>query len=762
MTYIAVIVESPAKCVKIESFLGPGYKCMASYGHLRTIEHLNCIDIDHDFAPTFKTIESKTRQIKSLTNFILHSEEVILATDDDREGEAIAWHICQIFNLPVETTKRIIFHEITQSAIQTAVANKCTINTSLVNAQLARQVLDLIVGFKISPILWSNISFKTDTPLSAGRCQSPALRIIYDNQKNIDTTPGRKVYNTISYFTSQNLDFTLNFNHDTYTTIKEFLIDSSSFAHEFSCGKARKIMKQQPLPFTTSALQQTCSSELKMSPKATMDSCQKLYEAGYITYMRTDSRVYNIEFIGTAKIFIDKKYGSEFILPDIDKLTTRACEKSGSVNNAQEAHEAIRPTDIEVESAKQIDTIGPKEMKVYNIIRRNTLESCMAQAIYSGVTAKITAPKEHEYHYSSEQVIFAGWKVVGGYIETTPSFSFLQTLKVGAIEFKKITSNVVVRDLKSHYTEAKLVQLLEEHGIGRPSTFASLVDKIQERGYVKKTDIVGKQIECIDFELVKGMIIENKTQREFGGEKGKLVIQPVGIVVMDFLIKNFNSLFDYEFTKTMEDKLDLVSKGEYVWHNICRECLGEIELLTKEVRSEKIVIDKNHTYMIAKYGPVIKCVINGETTFKKVREDIDLEQLRSGKYTIDEVIEKNSSTPSDGRVLGKHCEKDVILKQGKFGMYVEWGGAKINVKLESENYDTIELKEILVYLVKPIILEISQDASIRNGDYGPYIYYKTKKMTKPRFISLDSSLSIKCTVREAKDWLLNKHSIKIK
>lgn len=761
MSYIAVIVESPAKCSKIESFLGPGYKCMASYGHLRTLDHISCIDIENEFTPTFKTIDNKNKRITSLANFISNSKEVLLATDDDREGEAIAWHICQIFNLPVDKTKRIIFHEITKIAIQTAVTNKCNINLGLVNAQLARQILDLIVGFKISPLLWSNISFKTDKPLSAGRCQSPALRLIYDNQKTIDINPGKKVYNTIGYFTSQNLDFTLNFTHDTEETMKEFLTESSSFKHEFSCGTIKKIIKQPPNPFNTSALQQACSSELKISPKSTMESCQKLYEAGYITYMRTDSRFYNIEFIETAKEYINRKYGMPYINQDIDKLSVRNCEKQSDIN-IQEAHEAIRPTDIIIETVNQNDLLGLKELKVYNIIRRNTIESCMAQAIYSGVIAKITAPKENEYRYSSEQAIFAGWKIVSGYNETTPSFEFLRTLKEGLIEFKKITSKVVLRDLKSHYTEAKLVQMLEECGIGRPSTFASLVDKIQERGYVKKTDIVGKQIDCNDFELVKGMITENKSKREFGGEKGKLVIQPVGTAVTEFLIKNFDKLFDYEFTKMMENKLDQVAKKIYIWHDICKECYEEIEMLSKNIRSEKIIIDEHHTYMIAKYGPVIKCVINGETTFKKVREDADLEKMRSKKYDINEFIEQTTSTIMHGRSLGTHCEKDVILKQGKYGLFVEWDGIKINLKLNIEKYDTINIQDVLLYLVKPIILEISKEASIRNGDYGPYIYYKTAKMKKPRFISLDSSLNTKCSVLQAKNWLLEKHSIKIK
>lgn len=758
MPYIAVIVESPAKCAKIESYLGPGYKCMASYGHIRTIDHLNCIDVSNNFATTFKTLDSKARQIKSLSSFINKADEVILATDDDREGEAIAWHICQQFNLNVATTKRIVFHEITQQAIKTAVSNHTVINMNVVNAQQARQILDLIVGFKMSPVLWGNISYKTNNPLSAGRCQTPALRLIYENQKDIDASPGVKNYNTVAYFTSQNLEFTLNFNHESEATVEKFLIDSASYIHEYSCGDVRKTTKKQPSPYTTSSLQQACSSVFKMSPKATMESCQKLYEAGYITYMRTDSKTYSLEFIETAKVFIHKTYGEEFILSDIESLSVR-----NQQTTAQEAHEAIRPTDISVETAEKSETIGEKELKVYSIIRRNTMESCMSPASYNGVTAKITAPDNYEYKYSAEQVIFPGWKIVNGYDKTNNTFVFLQTLRQCFIEYKKIVAKASMKQLKNHYTEANLVQLLEEQGIGRPSTFASLIDKIQERGYAIKTDINGKKIDCVDYELEQEMLTETTVTREFGGEKGKLVIQPVGVIVIEFLLKHFDTLFNYKYTKHMEDMLDVVAKGDCIWHAICRECYDEIEHLSKGLycgRSETIELDDKHTYMIAKYGPVIKCVEGGKTTFKKVREDIDIEKMRRGEYEI-KYLFATKNKPSDGRFLGNHEGEDVVLKQSKFGMYLEWGESKLNIQLDREAYDTVELSEVVGLLVKPIILEISPEASIRRGAYGTYVYYKTKKMKKPRFITPDSSLSMTCSIDEAKTWLRKKHGIDI-
>lgn len=771
MPYTAVIVESPAKCSKIEKFLGAGYKCMASFGHLRTIDNLNCIDVENNFKPTFKNITGKSRQITTLRSFIAEAQDVLLAADDDREGEAIAWHICQLYNLPVATTKRIIFHEVTENALKTAVQNPTRINMELVNAQQSRQILDLIVGFKLSPMLWNNISFKTEKGLSAGRCQTPALRLVYENQKEIDCSPGRKVYNTTGYFTSKNLDFALDFNHDGEKSVENFLCESVNFDHMYECGNVRKTTKNPPSPFTTSALQQSASTELRLSPKATMDACQKLYEGGYITYMRTDSKTYSIDFIKTAKTAISKTYGNDYVHPEIEKLSERGDDKKQSKkkktkkkeeeSTAQEAHEAIRPTKIDVTSVKEEGSISSREIKVYALIWRNTMESCMAAAIYNGVTAKITAPEDHNYKYSTEQAVFPGWKIVAGYEENNPSFTFLQHLKPGSINYKKILSKVTMKDLKSHFTEAKLVQLLEQHGIGRPSTFASLIDKIQERGYVKKANVTGKKVKCVDFELVEDVLEEKADEKEFGGEKGKLVIQQLGVVVMDFLLAHYNEMFTYDYTKGMEDTLDLIAKGESIWHDLCRSCLDQIDTLSgglKPGNKEQIKIDEAHTYMIAKYGPVIKCVNGTKTTFKKVREDIDIDKLRRGEYSLDELIVTKAAINS-GRSLGKHLGKEVDLKKGRFGLYAIWGATNINIKLDVKDYETIELKDVVEFLIKPILLEISKDASIRNGKHGPYVYYKTDKMKKPKFLSLDKDIRPNCSVTDAKTWLKDKHDI---
>jgi len=772
MSYIAVLVESPAKCGSIEKYLGQGYKCMATFGHIRELNNLNNIDIENNFSPQFLEVLSKSNHITKLRRFINGAKEVLLAADDDREGEAIAWHVCDTFGLPVATTKRIIFHEITKPALQRAVQTPTIINMNLVRAQQARQILDLLVGFKLSPILWNKISYNTKKSLSAGRCQTPALRIIYENQKEIDESPGRKVYNTTGYFTSMNLLFQLDHNHEGEEQIEEFLTESVEHEHMYECGKVRKTTKNPPTPFTTSALQQSASNELRLSPKATMESCQKLYEAGYITYMRTDSTTFSAEFLTQAKEFIANTYGSEFIREDIDSLSERKDDKkkkkkgkgkkAEEESTAQEAHEAIRPTMIE---RIELENMENREIRLYNLIRRNTLESCMSPAKYDAITAKITAPEEHTYKYSTEQVVFAGWKIVAGYEEQNEAFHFLKTLKPQILSYRKITSKVTMKDLKSHYTEAKLVQLLEQKGIGRPSTFSSLIDKIQERGYVKKEDIKGKSLDCTDYELEGEELSEITTNREFGGERGKLVIQPVGTLVIEFLLKHFQTLFEYNYTKSMEDTLDTIAKGEFIWHELCRSCLNEINTLSEPlgtVEKQTIVIDKYHTYMIAKYGPVIKHTKGEKVTFKKVREDLDIEKLKRGEYKLDEIIITKTAANS-GKQLGSINDKMVTLYNGKYGKYVTYNDDKISITIDKP-YDEIELSDVEATINStPKIRRFSADASIRIGKFGHYIYYKTNVMKKPRFLHLNGfdDDCMTCPINKIIEWVKTTHKVQL-
>ena len=541
-----VIVESPAKCKKIEQYLGPGYKVMASYGHLRELSSLDHIDIKNNFCPTFTIIDNelKRSQIEKLKKEISSAGEVILASDDDREGEAISWHICDMFKLNIEKTKRIIFNEITESALQHAIKNPRTINMNIVHAQQTRQILDLLVGFKVTPMLWKFITKKSEHSLSAGRCQTPALKIIYDNQTEInDSKTGgeKKVYNTIGYFTNSNIAFDLNKQFESDDDVTDFLEGSIDFHHIYTCSQPVKVSRSPPCPFTTSRLQQTASNELHYSPKETMRLCQKLYEAGHITYMRTDSKTYSKDFIETTKEYILRNFptGDAYINENIHLLANGLTKETGkkSLVTPQEAHEAIRPTTI---SLKELPLeIDSKERKMYKLIWTNTLESCMSPAIFYSITATISAFNNNKFSYTSELINFPGWQAAAQKQSADNKiYHYLQIIKQNdIIPFKKMNSKVIIKNIKHHYTEARLVQLLEEKGIGRPSTFSMLVEKIQERGYVKIEDVTSIQITCNDFELVDKEIYELETKREFGNEKGKLVIQPLGNVVMEFLEK---------------------------------------------------------------------------------------------------------------------------------------------------------------------------------------------------------------------------------
>ena len=751
MSHKLVIVESPAKCKKIEEYLGNGYKCIASYGHIQNLATemgLKCIDLENNFKPTFSVLKEKEKHISKMRSEISKASEVILATDDDREGEGIAWHICQLFNLPVNTTKRMIFHEITKSALQNAVSNCGTLNMDLVNAQQARQVLDLLVGYIISPILWQKISRNSKTGLSAGRCQSPALRLVYDNQKDIDSSPGKKAYNTTGYFTNKNILFTLNFNHNDESSMENFLEESVNHDHIITCQKPKITTKNPPSPFTTSALQQSASSNYNISPKDTMKICQKLYEAGLITYMRTDSKTYSQEFIEKAKEHIKNSYGEEYINKDINKLSERSESKPKKKSKkkdkekekveAQEAHEAIRPTKIDVIDAP--NTFEPREKKIYKLIWKTTMESCMEAAKCNSITAIISAPETHTYRNTEELVIFPGWKIVGGYDKENPTYNYLLTIKNDSvIEYKKINSKVTMKELKSHYNEAKLIQILEEKGIGRPSTFASLLDKIMERGYVKKQDVKGKKINCVDFELLEDTIEEKTHEKEFGNEKNRLVIQPVGLLVIEFLIENFQQLFNYDYTKNMEDQLDLIAKGDMIWYNLCEQCHSEIKSLTSKISTiqrTSIKIDDEHTYIIARNGPVVKCTIGDQVTFKSVKPDINLDDLKKGTIGLEDVL---SDDQRDAKVLGEYQGERLILKKGKFGYYLSWGDNKKSIPSTDFNESNFTIENAISVIETKdanMIRKIDDNSSVRNGKYGPYIFYKTSIMKKPKFIKL--------------------------
>lgn len=758
-----VIVESPAKCKKIETYLGAGYKVIASYGHLRTIAKLEDIDITNNFLTTYSIIQDdlKLKQIEKIRSEIQKADDVIIATDDDREGEAIGWHICDLFGLSITNTKRIIFHEITEQAIRSAIFHPKRLNMNLVHAQQARQILDLLVGFTISPILWNCVS---NSNLSAGRCQTPALRLVYENYLDIKQSPGKLVYNTTGYFSNLNLAFELNKQFENETDVQTFLESSNPDLFTFVCNVAapKKVIKKSPEPLTTSTLQQLASNELNISPKDTMKYAQQLYEGGYITYMRTDSKKYSEEFIETVKTYITNNYTDQHVSNNIHQLIVSekimatpvtVAEKKG-IPAPQEAHEAIRPVNISIRIPSLEDSLQGKAVRLYELIWKRSLESCMSSAQYNSITAKIPAPLDTEFVYKVEQPVFLGWQVVSYKQDKhcEEQYQYLHLLKKNVtMNPKKIDSKFTLIELKSHYTEARLVQLLEERGIGRPSTFASLVDKIQERKYAVKQNIEGKEIEFQDYMLVDTNITSTVNTKQFGNEKNKLVIQPLGIVVIEFLIDKFNMFFNYNYTKNMEDSLDKISNGLMNLQTLCGECnveLSEVIETMHEFKKFCINIDDRHSLIIGKHGPVVKCSDpkSKKITFIATKKDLDLDALKEKRtVTLEDVID---TTATEKSAIGKYQGKDLFIKKGKYGIYAQWGKETKTLKEEFDNVplDKITYIDVIKFLDKDVldpkkpvglVRELNNHLNIRTGKYGDYIFYKTPRMKTPQFFKLN-------------------------
>jgi DNA topoisomerase-1 len=761
---ILLIVESPAKCSTIVSHLGADkYVCVATFGHLRELSSLKDIDTAFADVPHFHNVESKKTQIEKIRALVSECKETYLMTDNDREGAGIAYHVCCLFGLPIATTKRVVFNEITKTALERAIQSPQLLNMDAVHAQIARQALDMLVGFKITPTLWAHVPIPVNqggSSLSAGRCQTPALRLIYDNQCAIDAAAeGTIIFDTVGYFTKLNLKYELSKGHNDAEACSAFLLASATHEHVIRAPEVRPFSKPAPQPLTTCSLQQQASNELNFSPADTMLACQHLYEGGYITYPRTDSRTYSEPFLEHARAYITEIWGEkcnkgmssdgdEAAKPEkkakpeekkriVIKKKKTAVNPIAVVNmddavepdavKPQEAHEAVHVTSLHCAAVP--DTMTPKEQRLYRMIWRHSAETCMAPCTGKTLTSCISAPEEREYRYSVERTEFAGWRIVSNpKTEDATHWSFFQAIAPNTvIKYNKLQSHMNIRELKSHFSEASLVSMLEERGIGRPSTFSSLVHKIQERGYVSKQDVVGRRVNCINYELDGGVLTQSMDERQFGNEKNRLVIQPLGSAVIEFLCAHFAELFDYDYTKRMEHQLDQVSSGEKPWGDVCGECLSCVDRLLN-----------------SKHLPT-KCESNESN----------------------ESNESKKETPKNlCKLLGKYNGADLFLRTGKYGPYLTWGDQKKSLThLKSKLHDTdanananaMNVDDVpcsyddavrciessatntnaTATTANPSILrEINASTSVRTGQYGPYIYYKNPKMKTPAFVSL--------------------------
>lgn len=765
-----LIVESPAKCSTISKYLGPGYRCIATMGHMRYLDGLDSIDVKNNYKLDFTLMESKKSQVKKIQSEIKMSAKIVLATDDDREGEAIAWHICDMFHLPIDKTERIVFHEITKDALEYAVKHPKRINMNIVHSAHARQILDLLIGYKISPFLWQHISSDGST-LSAGRCQTPALRIVYENElerlKRLTLNENSKnkenvghyssFYSIIGFFTKFNIPFSLiaSFETQNKSRIDDFLKasihENTKFIFKRVSQKPSTHVTKAPEPFTTSRLQQVASNEFAFSPSETMEICQTLYERGYITYIRTTGKSYSAEFVNSHMVpFIQEKWGQEYIKSEFISCVDK---------DTASAHEAIRPTDI-MRFALTGD-YHAREQKIYKLIWRNTVESCMSDYTFSSLDTAVetnilmemkeqklesqSGDQNHFYTflYTCHKPIFYGWKAVQGFTSEQQQqhgvMDYLLTMRnLSEISCNRIESKVVFSSsgLSLHYTEARLIQTLEEKEIGRPSTFSTIIEKIKERDYVKKQNVQGDSIECIEHvvSISEKKISTNTVRREFGNEKNKLIITSIGKSVCEFLISHFPRLFSYEYTKQMEDELDNIACKN------SESSIGSLENL-KRVCDEccREIRENIHKYNSENKEKMEKVIIKND----------------------DGIVNKNSlskSKSSNEHIVGTYGGFDIILKNGRFGKYVVWGKDGIHRKsiekthLQNKEFSNISLDEIIRFIENDstdstdstldtktsegIIRFINDDVSIRSGKYGNYIFYKTMQMKKPKFISL--------------------------
>ena len=760
-----VIVESPAKCKKIESYLGSDYKCIASFGHLTEINDLNQINFEN-FNIKFSIINSKKETINKIRKEISNSCEVIIATDDDREGEAIGWHICNLFKLDSKKTKRIIFNEITEKALLKAVNNPIILNENIINSQKARQVLDLIVGYKITPLLWKTFVSNTKNSLSAGRCQTPALNIIYDNYKELENNNGEKGYNINGYFTKLSINYTLNNKFSNEDDINNFLEKSKSFQHIFKHKGNKNSEKNAPDPFTTSSLQQQNNNVNNYSPKETMVICQKLYEGGLITYMRTDCKNYSKDFINSVEKYVINKFDKEYFNYDYKVKTDKN-------NLSQDAHEAIRPTNINTEILDS-EKWNIKERNTYRLIWKNTIQSLMTNYKFKILQTLITAPDNLYYNYNAEYPLFLGFKIIDNnkkdLLELEKIFNYLNTLNSNSINYNKIIIKEVLHNFKQHYNEAKLVSLLESLGIGRPSTFSSLVEKIQSRGYVKKQNINGIKLECKIYELIEEKITITSSIKEFGNENNKLVIQPLGILVIEYLKKNFSELFNYQYTKLLEDRLDKIVNNEETYYNLLNESNNFIDNIISsiEIKKYEYKIDENNVFLIGKNGPIIKQKDDNKVKFLPVKDNINIEKLCVKKYELDELVDYDKinlmECEKNKEILGIYKDINILFKKGKFGYYIEYDGKNYSLPKKCKDPLNFTIEEAIILINNKennCLREINSNISIRNGSYGYYLMYKNKSMKKPQFYSLkDCELDLELSDYIV-DWVNNKFKVDI-
>ncbi|MBI1856707.1 type I DNA topoisomerase [Candidatus Saccharibacteria bacterium] len=718
MTKNLVIVESPAKAKTIQKYLGKDFMVKSSFGHIRDLpkKGLN-IDVENNFAPTYDILADKKKVVRELKT-AAKDKEVWLASDEDREGEAIAWHLCSALGIKPEQTKRIVFHEITKTAIETAIKKPRTVDIKLVDAQQARRILDRLVGYELSPVLWK----KVRPGLSAGRVQSVAVRLIVERERQIKNHASKSNYKITAQFIAGSLSAELSKRMDNLKEAEKFLEDCKIAIFKIASIDQKPGIRNPSAPFTTSTLQQEASRKLGFSVKQTMTLAQKLYESGNITYMRTDSTILSGQAIKAAEDFIQKEYG-----PKYHKIRQYKTKNS----SAQEAHEAIRPTNFSQQSAGSDD----QQKKLYALIWRRALASQMAAAELDRTDVIINISNRQETFEAKGEVLrFDGFlKVYGGGKDDV----ILPNLQSGQeLTYDLIQATETFNKPPARYSEASLVRKLEELGIGRPSTYAPTISTIQARGYVERADLEGEQrkITVLDLRTTDQTIKSSQETQNFGADKGKLIPTPLADVTTDFLVKNFGGVIDYDFTATVERSFDEIAEGTIQWQGMIKKFYNDFHPLVKE--SENVSREESTQTrhlgndpsskkpIMARYGRYGPMLQRGET---ESEEKPDFAAMPDGATIEDVTLEQALEMFKLPRLVGQTKDgKDIKANIGRFGPYIVID--KLFISIKPHNPMKISLEEALELYDEKLqqeankyIQRFTSGINIVNGPYGPYI-----------------------------------------
>ena len=749
-----VIVESPAKAKTIQKFLGDGYEVKSSFGHIRDLQDKKLsVDVEKGFTPEYVVPADKKKVVGELRKAAEKASTVWLASDEDREGEAISWHLFETLGLKKEQTRRIVFHEITKDAIVNAVRNPRSIDMNLVNAQQARRVLDRLVGFELSPILWRKIQPK----LSAGRVQSVALRLVVEREKEIMAFRNEAYYKVEAVFhpdgyaESVKVKAILDTRFKTIDEARGFLQECIGAAFTVSDVEKKEANRFPAAPFTTSTLQQEAARKLRFPVSTTMRVAQSLYERGLITYMRTDSTNLSSLALGTAKKFIIENFGEEY---------SKTRQFKTHSKGAQEAHEAIRPTFIEnteIEGTAQ-------EQKLYNLIWKRTVASQMADAKVLNTALKIASDKRPEkFNAQATQVLFDGFLKI--YMEGTDNQEseedevMLPDLQTGT----RMTDKGILAECKftaapQRYSEATLVKKLEELGIGRPSTYAPTIATLTTgRGYIVKGDKDGKKVVVNDLELKDGIIKDVTRTESIGAERGKLLPQEIGMIVTDYLEKYFTDIVDYDFTANVEKDFDQIAGGNLVWNEVIAGFYSPFHKKVEEVLndgnyshvSKDLGTDGDGNRFVAKFGKFGPFIQKGEG------ENVQYASLGKGQLIEDLTLEDALKLFQLPRTVGKYKDVDVVALKGRFGPFIKYGDKNFSIPRGKDPL-TITLEECSGIIeeglnksaANPVMAEYKDsDIQVINGRYGPYIKhagsnYKIPKGTDAARLTEEACLEI--------------------